>query len=117
MLISWFNEETKQEIEDYAEMIKGDFIEVWKGDSIFPQRLVMELENMIYQSLNSSMDKISWEEIQQSIYFETMRELGMEKWNPDMEEMKRLFPELNDADSELDSVYDAYRKVCGNEDF
>ncbi len=115
-LMPWFNEETKQEIENYAELVKGDFIEDWKEDSIFPQGLVMELENMIYQSLNSSMDKISWEEIQQSIYFETMRELGMEKWNPDMEEMKRLFPELNDADSELDSVYDAYRKVCGNED-
>ena len=78
-LIPWFNEETKQEIENYAELVKGDFIEDWKEDSIFPQGLVMELENMIYQSLNSSMDKISWEEIQQSIYFETMRELGMEK--------------------------------------
>mgnify|MGYP006990344345 CR=1 FL=1 len=65
-LIPWFNEETKQEIENYAELVKGDFIEDWKEDSIFPQGLVMELENMIYQSLNSSMDKISWEEIQQS---------------------------------------------------
>lgn len=50
------------------------------------------------------MDKISWEEIQQSVYFKTMQKLGEEKWHPDMEEMKLLFPELNEDGLELDSV-------------
>ena len=112
-MLSWFSNETKQEIEDYAESVKGDFIEVWKEDSIVPKGLVIELENMIYQSLDSSVNKYNWEEIQQSIYFETMKNLGEEKYHPDMEEMKRLFPELNDADLNLDSVYDAYQKVYG----
>lgn len=114
-LIPWFDDEAKQEIEDYAESVKGDLIEVWEEDSIIPQGLVIELENMIYQSLNRSMDKASWEEVQQGIYFKTMQELGEEKWHPDMEEMKILFPELNDDGLELDSVYDAYRAACGIE--
>ncbi|MBD5493443.1 MAG: hypothetical protein HDR12_03415 [Lachnospiraceae bacterium] len=112
-MLSWFSNETKQKIEDYAESVKGDFIEVWKEDSIVPKGLVIELENMIYQSLDSSVNRYNWEEIQQSIYFETMKNLGEEKYHPDMEEMKRLFPELNDAGLNLDSVYDAYRKVYG----
>lgn len=115
ILIPWFNDEMKQEIEDYAESVKGDLTQVWGENSIVSQGLVMELENMIYQSLNRSMDKIRWEEIQQSIYFETMQKLGMEKWHPDMEEMQILFPELKDVSSELYDVYDAYRQVCGNE--
>ena len=114
-MISWYNDETKQEIEAYAELVKGDMVPVWEEDSIFPQGLVMEMEDVIYRSLDSNMHKIQWEEIEQSVYYETMRELGMEKWNPDMEEMKILFPELKDAGPELDSVYDAYREVCGNE--
>ena len=115
VLIPWFDENIVQEIENYAESVKGDLIEVWVENSIVPQGLVVELENMIYQSLNSNMKKISWEEIERSIYYETMRKLGMEKWNPDLDEMKTLFPELNNADPEIDSVYDAYRKVSGNE--
>lgn len=114
-LLPWFEDETKQEIEAYAESVKGNLVEVWEKDCIIPQGLVLELENMIYQSLNKSMDKISWEEIQQSVYFKTMRELGEEKWHPDMEEMKILFPELNEDGLELDSVYDAYSAACGNE--
>lgn len=50
-----FNDETKQEIEDYAESVKGDLTEVWEADSIVPQGLIIELENMIYQSINSSI--------------------------------------------------------------
>ena len=113
-MIPWFDEETKQEIEDYAETVKGDLIEIWEEDSIFPQGLVIELENMIYQSLNRSIDKIDWEEKQQSIYFETMQKLGAEKWHPDLEEIKKLFPELNDDSLKLDSVYDAYRAASGD---
>lgn len=114
MMIPWYSDETKQEIEDYAETVKGDFIEVWEEGSIFPQGLVIELENMIYQSLNRSMKKTDWEEKQQSIYFETMQKLGEEKWHPDLEEMKKLFPELNDDSLKPDSVYDAYRAASGN---
>ena len=112
-MIPWYSDETKQEIEDYAETVKGDLIEVWEEDSMFPQGLVIELENMIYQSLNRSMKKYAWGETQQSIYFETMQKLGEKKWHPDLDEMKKLFPELNDDSLELDSVYDAYRAVCG----
>lgn len=114
-LLPWFENKTKQEIEAYAESVKGNLVEVWEEDCIIPQGLVLELENMIYQSLNKSMDKISWEKIQQSVYFKTMRELGEEKWHPDMEEMKILFPELNEDGLELDSVYDAYSAATGNE--
>lgn len=114
-MIPWYNEETKQEIENYAESVKGDLVPVWEEDGIFPQGLVMEMEEVIYRSLNNDMNKIQWEEIEQSVYYETMRELGMEKWNPDLEEMKILFPELNYAGLERDSVYKAYREACGNE--
>ena len=112
-MIPWFGEETKQEIEDYAESVKGDLIEVWEEDSIFPQGLVIELENMIYQSLNRSLKKLDWEEKKQSIYFETMQKLGEEKWHPDLEEMKKLFPELNDDSLELKKNYQAYEIIGG----
>ena len=61
-MILWYSDETKQEIEDYAESVKGHLIEVWEEDSMFPQGLVIELENMIYQSLNKSMKKYAWGE-------------------------------------------------------
>ncbi len=114
-LLPWFQDETKQEIEDYAESVKGDLTQVWEEDSTIPQGLVLELENMIYQSLNRSMDKDRWEEVPQGIYFKTMQKLGEEKWHPDLEEMKTLFPALKDAGAEIDSVYDAYEEVSGNE--
>ena len=112
-MIPWFSDETKQEIEDYAETVKGDLIEVWEEDSIFPQGLVIELENMIYQSLNRSMEPFKWEEKQKSIYFETMKNLGEKKWHPDLEEMKKLFPELNDDSLELKKNYQAYEIIGG----
>ena len=112
-MIPWYSDETKQEIEDYAESVKGDLIEVWEEDSMFPQGLVIELENMIYQSLNRSLKKTDWEEKQQSIYFETMQKLGAEKWHPDLEEMKKLFPELNDDSLELKKNYQAYEIIGG----
>ncbi len=112
-MIPWYSDETKQEIEDYAESVKGDFIEVWEKDSMFPQGLVIELENMIYQSLNRSMEPFKWEEKQKSIYFETMQKLGEEKWHPDLEEMKKLFPELNDESLELKKNYQAHEIIGG----
>ncbi|MDE5598945.1 MAG: hypothetical protein K2J04_14105, partial [Lachnospiraceae bacterium] len=112
-MIPWYSDETKQEIEDYAETVKGDLIEVWEENSMFPQGLVIELENMIYQSLNRSMEPFKWEEKQKSIYFETMQKLGAEKWHPDLEEMKKLFPELNDDSLELKKDYQAYEIIGG----
>lgn len=80
---AWYGDETKQEIEEYAESVKGDLVQVWEEDSIFPRGLVMKMEEVIYQSLDSNMNRINWEEIEQSIYYQTMRELGKEKWHPD----------------------------------
>ena len=65
--VQWLDDTLKQEIFLYSEEIKGEFIEVQNEDSIFPSELVCALEKMIYQSLDYSLDKITWEEIQESI--------------------------------------------------
>lgn len=62
---------------------------------------------------NRSLKKTDWQEKQQSIYFETMQKLGAEKWHPDLEEMKKLFPELNDDSLELKKNYQAYEIIGG----
>lgn len=115
-MISWYNDETKLEIEAYAESVKGDLEQVWEEDSMFPQELVNAMEEMIYQSLDKSLDKFEWEEIQKSVYYSTTNRFGADDLNPDLEEMKELFPELKDTGIELSSVFDAYKKVSGTEE-
>ncbi len=112
-VMEWLDDDLKQEILLYAEEVKGEFTEVQDEESIFPAELISIMENMIYQSFDDSLQKILWEEVQESIYFETMNALGAEKYSPDLEEMKRLFPELKNV--ELRDVYEAYKIISGYE--
>ncbi len=115
-IILWYTDATKQEIFIYAETVKGNLTPTWEEDSIFPPELVKLLEEMIYQSLDHSLDKFEWEEIQKSIYFRTINIFGADDLNPNLEEMKKLFPELKDSGIELRYDSDAYRKISGIED-
>lgn len=115
-IISWYTDTMEQEVFIYAESVKGDLVPVWEEDSIFPQGLVKSLEEMIYQSLDHSLDKFEWEEIQKSVYFRTMNNFGADDLNPNLEEMKILFPELKDSGIELKYDSDAYRKISGIEE-
>lgn len=109
--VQWLDDALKQEIFLYSEEIKGEFIEVQNEESVFPSELVCALEKMIYQSLDYSLDKITWEEIQESIYFETLNELGANEFKLDLEKMKELFPELKNL--EVRDVYEAYEFISG----
>ncbi|MCM1234548.1 MAG: hypothetical protein NC489_30980 [Ruminococcus flavefaciens] len=103
--LQWF------EIQLFSESVKGEFTEVQKENSMFPEKLISEFENMIYQSFDDSLQKYTWEEIQKSSYFEITDKFGANDFRPDVEEMKRLFPELEDAETETE----AYEKLSGSE--
>lgn len=110
--IQWIDDVLKQEIFLYSEEVKGEFVEVQNEKSSFPARLISALEKMIYQSLDSSLDKFSWEDIKESIYFETMKEFGAEHFELDLEKMEYLFPEVM-KNADVENVYEAYRLVSG----
>lgn len=110
----WFDNALKQEIFLYSEEVKGEFAEVQNKESIFPTELISSLEKMIYQSLDSTLDKFTWEEIQESIYFETIKEFGSEDFELDLVEMQNLFPVVVE-NADVEDVYDAYKLVSGEE--
>ncbi len=113
-LAQWFDDSLEQEIFLYSENVKGEFVEVRNEDSIFPKELIITLEKMIYQSLDSTLHKITWEETQQSIYFNTIRKLGAKEFELNLEEMNDLFPAIL-KNSDVESVYDAYKLISGEE--
>ena len=110
--IQWLDDSLKQEIFQYSEEVKGEFVEVQNKESMFPAELINLLEKMIYQSLDSSLRKFSWEELQKSIYFKTIEELGGENFELDLEEMKNIFSSVKEI-AEVEDVYDAYKLVSG----
>ena len=99
------------EIQLFSESVKGEFTEVQKGNSMFPEELVSEFENTIYQSFDDSLQKYTWEEVQKSSYFEITDKFGASDFQPDIEEMKKLFPELEDTETRME----VYNKLCGSE--
>lgn len=113
-LVQWFDDTFEQEIFLYSEKVKGEFTEVRNADSNFPEELISKLEKMFYQSLDSTLHKITWEETQQSIYFNTIREFRAEEFELDLEEINDLFPTIL-KNSNVESVYDAYKLISGEE--
>lgn len=99
------------EIKLFSESVKGEFTEVQKENSMFPEGLISEFENMIYQSFDDSLQKYTWEEVQKSSYFEITDKFGANDFRPDIEEMKNLFPELEDAKTRME----AYKRLYGSE--
>lgn len=110
--VQWLDDALKQEIFLYSEEVKGEFVEVQNEESIFPARLISALEKMIYQSIDSSLDKFAWEDIQESIYFETMKEFGAEDFELDLEKMENLFPVMM-KNADVENIYEAYKLVSG----
>lgn len=99
------------EIQLFSESVKGEFTEVQKGNSMFPEELVSEFENIIYQSFDDSLQKYTLEEVRKSSYFEITDKFGANDFRPDIEEMKKLFPELDDTETRME----AYKKLYGSE--
>ena len=114
-LILWYTDEMKEEVYEYSEEVKGEFVEVQNAGNSFPPELITAFEEMLYQSFDYNMDKSFWEDIEKSIYFEATKKFSSDKFELDMEEMKRLFPELEDPEVEMASEYDAYKLVSGRE--
>lgn len=103
--LQWF------EIQLFSESVKGEFTEVQKGNSMFPEELVSEFENMIYQSFDDSLQKYTLEEVRKSSYFEITDKFGASDFELSIEEMRKLFPELEDVETETE----AYQKFSGSE--
>lgn len=114
-LTSWFTEEMQEEIYKYSEQVKGVFLEVQNEKSIFPPELIKAIEEILYQSFDTSLNKISWEDIQKSIYFNVTKEFNADKFELDMDQMKSLFPELEKSEIEITNKFDAYKLVSGTE--
>jgi len=74
--VQWLDDSLKQEIFLYSEEVKGEFTEVQNEESIFPAELVNALEEVIYHSLDSTLHKFTFEEIQKSSYFEMIKKFG-----------------------------------------
>lgn len=103
--LQWF------EIQLFSESVKGEFTEVQKENSMFPEELISEFENIIYQSFDNSLQKYAWEEAQKSSYFEITDKFGANDFELNIEEIRKLFPELEDAETETET----YEKLSGSE--
>lgn len=110
--VQWLDDSLKQEIFLYSEEVKGEFAEIQNEESIFPAELVNVLEEVIYHSLDSTLHKFTFEEIQESSYFDMIKKFGGDTFELDLEEMKNEFSSVTGI-SEVENVYDAYKLVSG----
>ncbi len=111
----WFTEEMKNEIFLKSEEVKGEFQEVVDTDSAFPRGLIIEVEKILYQSLDEDMNRYidSQNEDYTSLYMEVTNQMGAEKYSLELEDMVRHFPQL--ADRDIGTRWEAYRTVMKDE--
>lgn len=105
------NDVKKSTVQDFSEEVKGEFTVIHNGVSLFPEKLVTMMEELIYHNLDGSVGGLTLEEISRSAYFKTVSKLGSEKFILDKEELKLLFPQ---AVGEGD-IWEAYKKISGSE--
>ncbi len=111
----WFTKEIKQEIFLKSEEVKGEFQEVVDTDSVFPRGLIIEVEKILYQSLDEDMNRYIYSQDGDytSLYMEATNRMGAEKHSLELEDMVRHFPEL--ADRDIGTRWEAYRRVMKDE--
>lgn len=115
--IKWFTETMEDSIYKKSEEIKGEFQAVISSDFVFPEGLIVEMEKLVYQSLDAEMEKYSLTppgEESTNIYLETTARLGAEEFEIDFTELKRLFPQLEQMEG-IDNIWDAYREITNDE--
>lgn len=100
--------ELEEEIHAYANEVKGDFEAVpYEGDLFPPELIHMAEEGLYHYDLTSGemlqlLDR--WAD-------ETLDYLGANEFQLGIDEMYRLFPELIEYKDEINSEYDAYRRI------
>lgn len=107
--IDLFTNITENNIYNYAEQTKGAYTLVTE-EGIIPTHLLSLLEESLYNSTNLSSNDFM-EDIFKSSYFETLKNLGADEYQLDLEEVYQLFPEVYEHRSEIENIYQAYRFI------
>lgn len=108
--INLFSHITEADIYIYAEQVKGIYIPISNKEGIFPIHLISALEEALYNSNNMSTQNFM-EDILNSPYFDTIRTLGADDYQLNLEEVYQLFPEVHEHKSEIDNIHQAYRFI------
>lgn len=113
--VNWAFDLIKEGCYNFSEEVKGEF-EPNMDCGDFPVELVVRLEEELYRSVEHSIDgKSILDDIYTISYFEVLREYGSEEFELDLDDMYRLFPELEECGEEFDNVYQIYRYIHGSE--
>lgn len=90
---------------DYAESVQGEFVPIIVEDGIFPERLVVMLEEAFYQSST----KCSRGE--DSAYQQILNALGAEEYLLEPEDIYRLFSKLEDYREQMAGEAEIYDRL------
>lgn len=113
--VNWAYDMIAEGCYNFSEEVKGEF-EPNTDCGDFPKELVIRLEGELYRSIEHRMEeKRNWDDIYAISYFEVLREYGCEEFALDLDDMYRLFPELEEYGETFDSEYQAYRYISGSE--
>jgi len=94
---------SKDQVFDYAEEAKSEFVPVVPTDSSIPEGLIVTLEKAFYNCDNSRLRNM-----EHCSYDETLKELGAEEFSLSMEEAYELFPKIGDYKEQIEDKYQAY---------
>lgn len=75
------------EIRQYAQEAQGELLIDTGERTGFPEKLIVEIEGFLYDACDYDLQKINWEEVQCSAYFELIREYESESFEVDSEEL------------------------------
>ena len=97
-----------QGIYDYSQAVKGEFAPAALNDSGFPEKLVVMMEEIFYNSSNSEMRNSD----RSGYYDERLKELGAEKFLLGLEDAYVLFPKIADYKEQIESEPDSYKLIA-----
>ncbi|MDE7435991.1 MAG: hypothetical protein K2N01_09295 [Lachnospiraceae bacterium] len=75
------------EIRQYAQEAQGDLVIDTGEENSFPEKLIVEIEEFLYDACDYDLQKFNWEEVQHSVYFELIRKYGSESFEVEPEKL------------------------------
>lgn len=75
------------EIRQYAQEAQGKLVIDTGEENSFPEKLIVEIEEFLYDACDYDLQKFNWEEVQHSVYFELIRKYGGESFEVEPEQI------------------------------
>ena len=108
-------EALKTEVYQHAENVKGEMQIVLDDSEEFPEGLIWQIEEALYDSFTHVNENYSTDGNKNKQYFGLLSKLGGEHFLLKLDDMYKLFPKLQENEIELNDIYEAYHLVYGTE--